>query len=231
MPSKNTIKTYVNDGYYHIYNRGVEKRTIFQDLKDYKTFLSYLKLYLTPPPKLQKLQGDSSQVIQNASKLPPSKQLKNYHDQIDLLAYCLMPNHFHIMVKQYDKTTINYFMRSLATKYVRYFNTRHNRIGGLFQSAYKAVLIDSEEQFLYLTKYIHRNPLSLSPYKDCPHRLKKYPYSSYQNYLKLINQTWVKPAKVLSYFSTTDPNHSYRSFVEQPLTSQENSQIKDLTLE
>jgi len=222
MPSKNALKEYIEGGYYHIYNRGVDKRTIFEDDQDYKTFLSYLKFYLTAP----NLRGDSSQ-----DKIPPSKQLNNYHEQISLISYCLMPNHFHIMVQQHTYDTINYFMRSLATKYVRYFNTKHNRIGPLFQGTYKAAHITNEYQFTYLTKYIHRNPLSLPAYKESPRReLHTYQYSSYPNYLGQFSQSWITKDDILTYFSNTNPNLSYQNFVEDS-EPDDITIIKDYTID
>ncbi len=214
MPSKHTIKTYVPNTYYHLFNRGVEKRTIFQDKQDYVVFLSYLKLYLSPLTTIDRrhhrhqpiLQGTSLSVIK-----PPSRRPKNYHQQINLLAYCLMPNHFHLMVHQTNKDDINHFMRSLLTKYSMYFNKKYDRVGPLFQGRYKAVRVTSEEQFLYLSKYIHRNPLSIL--KKQP--LKSYEYSSYPNYLGLRKQTWLQPQKILSSFSQINPNKSYQNFVEE----------------
>lgn len=207
MPSKNALKEYGAGGYYHLYNRGVNKRLIFKDAKDYSTFLSYLQFYLTPPPNLR---GLSSQV-----KISPSKVLKNYAEEIILLSYCLMPNHFHLMIRQNTDHGIDHFMRSLITKYVRYFNTRYKRVGHLFQARYKAVRIIDEYQFTYLTKYIHRNPLALSACEDCPRRLAEYKYSSYGNYLHHFQQPWVSTEDVLSYFSQTNPHSTYQNFVEE----------------
>lgn len=201
MPSKNVIKQYESEAYYHIYNRGVDKGLIFREEKDYKTFLSYLKIYLS-------LQGESL-------KGPPSRKLKNYFGEIELLCYCCMPNHFHLFVKQKSDHGIDHFMRSLLTKYVRYFNSHYHRIGPLFQGPYKAVQVRSEYQFIYLSKYIHRNPVSLLPYKESPRRLREYKYSSYGNYLKNFNQSWVRADPILSYFSNTHKELSYESFIEQ----------------
>lgn len=203
MPAKNVLKTYASGGYYHIYNRGVDKGLIFRKDQDYKTFLSYLKIYLS-------LQGDSSNKA-------PSRKLKNYFGEIELLCYCLMPNHFHLFVKQTSDHGIDHFMRSLATKYVRYFNTHHHRLGPLFQDTYKAVQIQSEVQFIYLSKYIHRNPLGLFLYKEYPRRLLEYPYFSYGNYLNIFSQSWVQTVDILSYFSRINPQLSYESFVNQGL--------------
>lgn len=195
MPSKNTLKSYVEKSYYHIYNRGVNKERIFLDEQDYKTFLSYLKFYLSLPD----LRGVSSQV-----KVAPSKQLNNYADQVKLNAYCLLPNHFHLLIWQNEFDRINFFMRSLATKYSRYFNRKYDRVGPVFQSVYKAVLVESEDQLLYLSKYIHRNPLDILPARRL---LVGYKYSSYPNYLRLFSQAWVEPLDFI--------NSTYKSFVEE----------------
>lgn len=201
MPSKNVLKQYEPDAHYHIYNRGVDKALIFREDKDYKTFLSFVKVYIT-------LQGESL-------KAPPSRKLKNYFGEIELLCYCLMPNHFHLLVKQNTDRGIDHFMRSLSTKYVRYFNTHYHRIGPMFQGPYRAVKVQNEYQFIYLSKYIHRNPLDLPPYKESPRRLRDYEYSSYGNYLRNFTQSWVQTDSIRTYFSKTHPQLSYESFVEQ----------------
>ncbi|MFH2085869.1 MAG: transposase [bacterium] len=203
MPSKNAIKEYESGGYYHIYNRGVDKQPIFRNEQDYKTFLSFLQIYLSP------------NTPEKSPKTAPSRQLKNYAQEIELISYCLMPNHFHLFVKQNSDHSIDHFMRSFSTKYVRYFNSHYKRIGPLFQGPYKAVRVVNEYQFTYLTKYIHRNALDLSPYKDSPRRLREYKYSSYGNYLRLFHQSWISTADVHSYFSENNPHLSYQNFVEE----------------
>ncbi len=202
MPAKHAIKEYAPGAYYHIYNRGVEKRTVFEDVSDYKTFLSYLRLYLTDPH----LPGESRQAR------APSHPLNNYTGNISLLAYCLMPNHFHLLVRQVEADGINYFMRSLTSEYVRYFNKKYKRVGSLFQGPYKAVIVTNETQWYYLTKYIHRNPLSLPTFRESPDRLSEYPYSSYPNYLQRFQQSWVQTQEVLGHFH--DDTSRYKKFVE-----------------
>lgn len=107
------------------------------------------------------------------------------------------------------------FMHSLMTKYVMYFNKRYKRVGALFQGKYKTVRILSEEQYTYITKYIHRNPLPSNPTGSDLEGLRYYKYSSYGNYLKLFQQSWVKTEDVLSYFSKTNPRNTYQAFVEE----------------
>jgi len=215
MPAKNRNKTFVDHTYYHIYNRGVEKRTIFEDHEDYVAFLGCLKLYLTPPQIIDRrfahtLQG---RTLSDAGKTiyAPSRQPNNHGKTIELVAYCLMPNHFHILLRSIEKDSMSHFMRSLATRYSMYFNKKYERVGPLFQGIYKAVMIEHENQFLWVTKYIHQNPHSLVS------NIADYPYSSYANYLGKIHQDWIQPENILTYFSKTNPRNSYQNFVDMPL--------------
>lgn len=198
MPPKHSLKEYASSTYYHLYNRGVEKRSIFLDDEDYYVFLSCLHLYLTPP---------------NLQQSPPhaSHRLKNYSADISLLAYCLMPNHFHLLVYQLEPTTINYFMRSLMTKFSMFFNKKYGRVGSLFQGVYKAVRVTSEDQLLYLTKYIHRNPIDLLSH---PALLDQYRFSSYPHYLQPTEHPYLNHQPILGHFSNTNPHLTYRAFVE-----------------
>lgn len=225
MPSKNAVKEYEAGGYYHIYNRGVEKRQIYMDEIDYSVFISYLSMYLSP---LQDLQGSSLQ-----EKISPSKVPKNYFGEIKLLAYCLMPNHFHLMVKQESDRGIDHFMRSVSTKYVRYFNSKYKRVGPLFQGIYKAVRVESEYQFVYLSKYIHRNPLDLIACKDDPCRLEEYGYSSYGNYLNKYWQGWLNTEEILGLFGSVNKQISYKNYREFVEDSRDDdfSYIKDVVMD
>ncbi len=211
MPAKNKIKEYLSNGYYHVYNRGVEKRIIFTDHQDEAVFLSYLKEYLLPkdPEILFRTITDPNSSPNEKAEAQKKLRMNNFSEEIDLLAYCLMQNHFHLLIKQKNERGIEKFMRSLATRYVLYFNHRHDkRVGGLFQDTYKAVLVKSEEQLLHLSRYIHRNPFQKGlTLKECPQP------SSYLNYLNTIKQKWVKPENILGYFTKSGPN-SYERFVE-----------------
>lgn len=206
MTAKNRYKTYVANTYYHTYNRGVEKRDIFLDDQDYGVFISYLKFYLMPPANTNDPRGPSP-------RLSPAQQLSNHNSKISLIAYCLMPNHFHLAIKQIDRDSMTNFIRALSTRYSMYFNKRYARVGSLFQGRYKAVLVDNEMQFLYLTKYIHRNPLDLPGYT--PNNLLEYPYSSYRNYTGITHQSWIDPSDVISQYSNKNPHNSYQNFVEE----------------
>lgn len=212
MPRKNSLKTYVEGGYYHIYNRGVEKRNIFLDERDSKVFLHFLKTYLSPLPTEENLPQ---------RKLKIGVTPKTVYKLINLLAYCLMPNHFHLLVKQEARDGISQLMNRIGTNYGMYFNKRYERVGPLFQGVYKAVLIDSESQFLHLSRYIHLNPYEVEG-RDFE-RLVDYPYSSYGDYLGIRNTEWVETEEILSYFKSGkripgakagEEHLSYQSFVE-----------------
>ena len=226
MPAKNRIKKYVENGYYHIYNRGVEKRIIFTDEQDYAVLLSYLKTYLTPKdtPSLQNILASNSANSKEKAKAIKLLRMNNFFEHLNLLAFCLMPNHFHFLVNQREPEIIDKFMNSLGTRYSMYFNRKHNRVGPLFQGLYKAVLITSEEQLLYVSRYIHRNPISKGPAFNNK-------YSSYPDFLGVRKTSWIKTNEILSYFSKTGFS-SYRSFVEDQLHDEVSYPIlKDLKLE
>ncbi len=209
MPARHRIKQYTEDGYYHIYNRGVEKRLIFLDEQDYAVFLSYLKDYLLPKDEvgLQKKLADPLTSYKERDKILKLLRLNNFADEIALLAYCLMPNHFHLLVKQKEARSINKFMKSLATRYTMYFNKKYKRVGNLCQDIYKAVLVNTDEQFVYLSAYIHRQAIGKDLVAGQP--------SSYLNYLGQQKTTWVHPEEILLLFSKNNPRFSYRAFVEQ----------------
>lgn len=206
MPGKNAIKIYLENSYYHIYNRGVGKQDIFLDEQDYKVFLHYLKRYLTQPP-------ESPDQIR-------TRWRSDLYDKIHLIAYCFIPNHFHLMVKQFVKEAITDFMRALSNSYVGYFNKKYKRTGPLFQGRYKATLVETEPYLLHLTRYIHLNPIELGEVRPgTGSDLVSYPYSSYGDYLSKRRTGWVHPEEILNFFKTAQRTSlkdvlSYQSFVE-----------------
>jgi len=221
MPCKNSRKSYDSNGYYHVYNRGVEKRLIFQDKQDYAVFRSYLRTYLTEKDEIS-LNLSLSRLGLNPrerDRILKEIQLNNFYGEITLIAYCLMPNHFHFLIHQNSAESMDKFMNSLCTRYTMFFNKKYDRVGPLYQGVYKAVSVLSEEQLLYLTNYIHRNPynpslrlqgLALEAWT----RWTSQP-SSYPEYLGLRQTEWVRPEIILNFFSKTNPRLSYQAFVEQ----------------
>ena len=200
MPARNTVKMYIADTFYHVYNRGVEGRDIFNDNQDYKIFLGFVKRYLTRIPQNEVQPRWRSDVV----------------DKLQLVAYCLMPNHFHLLVKQKTRDGMSIFVKTLMNSYVRYFNKKYKRIGGLFQGVFKAVQITEEPYLLHITRYIHLNPLDLT--NMTLDKLENY-YCSYGEYLGKRNTSWIHPEEILSMFGSkliaTSKFSSYKDFVEK----------------
>ncbi len=215
MPALNSLKQYVSSGFYHIYNRGVEKRDIFLDEQDYKVFLKYLRIYLSPKEKIIeeiKLRQDLSdeEKLENILKII---RMNNFYNKIQVFCFVLMKNHFHILLRQEGERDIESFMRSLITKYSIYFNEKYKRVGYLFQGRYKGILITKEEYFLHLSRYIHLNPLEILSNKN---KLSDYCWSSYPAYLDIKNIDWLNKDLILSYFKEKQGFgfSSYQEFVE-----------------
>ncbi len=220
MPSKNSRKEFLENGYYHIYNRGVEKRKIYLDQQDYAVFLSYLKEYLTEKneKELYEILNNPQTSYQEKDKILKQIRLNNFYQEIKLVAYCLMPNHFHFFIKQNKYNSISKFMNSLCTRYTMYFNKKYDRVGFLYQGVYRAVLIKNESQFLQLSRYIHKQALPFQP-------------SSFKRYLNQNKTEWIYPEEVLSYFSIEHPKLSYQDFVIGENEENINFALKDIILD
>ncbi len=216
MPSKNILKQYVENGCYHVYNRGVEKRLIFTSSIDYKVFIYFLKIYLTDKEKLlyEIQHNDRLRKSQKEEKIRRIMPLCNFSGKIHLVSFVCMPNHFHLQLIQDEKLTITHFMQSLMTKYTRYFNNTHRRVGPLFQSRYKAVHIGRDEYFIHISRYIHKNPFELLK-QSVP--LHTYPWSSYPGYVTGNGFSWLDEESLLSYFGDKEEaaRQKYQQFVEE----------------
>lgn len=166
MPSR--IIPFVNDQIYHVYNRGSEKRSIALSRRDYLRMLKTMQYYQLEGPKPK-----FSLYPKLTFKPDFSKKI------VEIIAFCIMPNHFHFLLKQTKEGGITEFISKLSNSYTKYFNTKHKRIGPLFQGEFKAVLIENDEQLLHVSRYIHLNPLVSFLVKD----LNKYEWSSYKEYI------------------------------------------------
>lgn len=177
MPARNIIRIDEAQSYYHIYARGVDKRSVFLDYQDKDYFTSLFKRYLSKQP----------QTNANGRVYP------NYSHQLELLAYCLMDNHFHLLVYQEDLHSISKLMSSLMTSYSRYFNLRYGRTGALFETKYRAALISNDSYLLHISRYIHLNPDQWNTYE----------YSSIRYYLYGERSEWLSPGKIKQLFADT----------------------------
>lgn len=133
-----------------------------------------------------------------------------------------MPNHFHFLLQQTSEPSVTFFMNALQLGHAKFFNTKYERVGPLYQGRFKAKSVTSDEYLLQLSAYIHRNPITplidsgnLTDSRNLLELLRSYPYSSYREYLALeTTKPLSKPEMILAYFSKTQPKLSYQAFVE-----------------
>ncbi len=176
-------RTFQNQAIYHIVNRGVEKRTIFQDRIDFRRFIRALVFY---------------QQVERSTKLSLSKfRLVDRHSpfRFEVLAYCLMPNHFHLLVRQLVDGGISQGISEICNSYTKFFNTRYTRVGPLFQGTFRAVRIETDDVLVHVCRYIFLNPVVAS-LAAAP---GDYQWSSYRTIQS--GDEFTAPSTFLDYFT------------------------------
>jgi len=216
MASRNTVRYFEPDAMYHVYNRGVNKQNIFSDEKDYNVFLSFLKYALLPESELEIHSIIDKDIVSIAQRF--NLRRNRFSERIELVSFCLMPNHFHLQLYQYDEEAITSFMRSIATGYAIYFNKRHKRVGSLFQGKYKASRINSDGYWKHISRYIHLNPL------DIGEDYRGYPYSSFHHLVNKNEMHWLSFGKIIDDFSDIE---EYEKFVEDYIPYK--NELKDIS--
>jgi len=176
--------------YYHLYSRGVDKRIIFIDDNDRKRFIRLLFLCNGSKPVIYRtIQGVPLDKINVGDKL------------VAIGAYTLMPNHFHLLVKEITENGTVKFMSKLLTSYSMYFNKKYDRNGTLFGSEFKSEYLDSDEYLKYIFAYIHLNPVKIiypkwrnggeSDHSQIKKFLTKYDFSSYKDYVSVKRESGI----------------------------------------
>jgi putative transposase len=181
--------TFAEGEFYHLYNRGVDKRVIFSDPAEHRRFMAYLLLLNdTGHIRTDELLRRGTPSDLKPWKAEPSEAL------VAIGAYCLMPNHFHLYVTPLKEGGVSKFMQRLLTAYTMYFNEKHERSGVLLQGAFKAKHVATEEYARYLFSYIHLNAAKIvdpdwkefgpRDFKRVREYVRSYPYSSFGEYSK-----------------------------------------------
>ena len=224
MPTNRKL-IFANEEIYHIFNRGIERRPTFADKRELDRALLALNFYRFAklPLKLSRFL-----VLPETEKTKLLETLKNeYKLLVEIICYCFMPNHFHFLLKQKLENGISIFVSNFTNSYTRYFNTKHERIGPLFEGLFKAVRIESDEQLIHISRYIHLNPVS--SFLIEPDDLESYQWSSYPEFMELPDSTISNPKTILNLFSSPQ---GYKRFVlDQVNHARKLEQIKHLTLE
>lgn len=177
MPGRNTLKLDIPDSYYHVYGRGNNRRKIFRDQQDFYYFISLFERHLSINERQDK----------------SGRSYPHLRGQIELLCYCLMSNHFHILLYQVEQGAMSRLMRAIMTSYGCYYNKKYKSSGPIFESRYKASLITNDEYLMHISRYIHLNPGDW----------QAYPYSSIHAYFGVGRPEWLSPEKVIDLFGST----------------------------
>lgn len=215
----------INDKIYHLFSRSIANYKIFNDKKEFARLLHLLRYY----------QFESNQRFSNflesriVTDLGLNTALQTFSNDkiklIDIIAYCLMPTHIHLVLKQLSDRGISTYLSNVLNGYTRYFNTRHKRKGPLWESEFKNVLIDRDELLLHVTRYIHLNPVTAYIVE----KPEKWDFSSYKEYVS----STPKDSVVCNYDGILDINPAfYRKFTNDQISYQrELAIIKDLIIE
>jgi putative transposase len=177
MPYRNSIKQFKADTTFHVYACGINKMEIFRGDEDFIFFIHLLKKYLTKDFKERR-------IVKGLDVLCPVNSVFN---EVELYAYCLLPKHLHLILKNLADNGISALARRVLTNYSIYFNEKYDRDGSIIQGVFRAVPILTEEKLVYVGKYIHANPVKSGVAK----KVKDYKYSSYANYLTNESPSWL----------------------------------------
>lgn len=225
------VTIFANDEYYHIYNRGVDKRNIFLDRNDYVRFLHDLYEFNDKNPAIQYSRANVGGSTSNIEK-------KSREKLVEIICFCLMPNHFHLVLMQLVEEGITRFMHKIGTGYTMAFNIKRERSGSLFQGRFKSVHIENEIYLTHLSRYIHLNPVEIKAphwkkqgiknWKAVNEFLEEYCWSSYLDYIGKINFPSITNRKlILDIFGG---EKEYRKFAREWL-AKDFTTIEDFVLE
>jgi putative transposase len=221
MPGRSTP---IISGYaYHVYNRGINHQPTFASKRNYDRFITTLKYYkyVNLPVKLSRFLS-----INDTNKNEILLKLQNSESLVDIIAYCLMPNHYHLLLKQNTDGGISKYIANVQNSYTKYFNTRNARDGALFLNQFKAVRIESDDQMIHISRYINLNPYTgyvIKEFKD----IYTYLWSSIKEYME--RPVWCNIDPVLAHFRNKNEYQKYLN--DQASYQRELSSIRHVVCE
>ena len=196
----------ITDQVYHVINRGVASQPIFNCKKDYQRAIETIVYYQNKKPPMR--YSYYINLPKDIKSGVTSLMIKDKKDLVDIIAYCLMPNHVHFLLKQLEENGISRFMSKFSNSYTKYFNTKYKRTGALFQGKFKAVRVETDEQLKHVCRYIHLNPYTSYVVGDVG-KIEDYEFSSFGQYLS-SGESICERKLVLDLFKDEE---SYRKFV------------------
>lgn len=194
-------------GYYHIYNRGIKKQIIFHDRPDYVRFMFLMLFFQSPVSIPQCNRYIKNYLLTNDYKISEALLSEILQDRVvELMNFCIMPNHFHATVHSLKDGSVGEYMHKVCNSYAKYYNLKYKNTGHVFQGSYKVKQYFDENDLVYLSAYIHRNPQELEKWKN---RAIEYPWSSYQDYLQSRWADLLIPDEILNRFQSNDEYYNY----------------------
>ena len=212
MQSEMTLKRGLAPGeYYHVFNRGAHRIDIFRGKADMQRFL-FEVLYFQSHTPLKNVARLASSFSPEQGFAAPDELIEKIIRErtAELVAFCIMPNHFHLLLRELEEGSVENYMQRISEGYTKYFHKRYGASGHVFQGRYKTVHVKTDEQLMHLSAYIHRNPRELRAWKG---REERYPWSSLQDFT--VANRWgglIAPEILVSRFDAT-PDSNYADFV------------------
>lgn len=223
MPGRST--PLITGQIYHVFNRGINRQPTFLSKKEYSRALETINFYRI---KSANIKLSKFLIAEDRRKKQILELLSGSDVWVEILAFVLMPNHFHFVLKQNLDNGISKFIGNFQNSFTRYSNTKNQRDGSLFLDQFKAVLTETDEQLLHLIRYIHLNPYTSFLVKNIT-ELENYPWSSLPSYLKKESNSLINRELVQSFFKSTK---DFKNFTfDQAGYQRELHIIKHLTLE
>jgi len=206
------IKNHAPEEYYHIYNRGMQKQPIFETDKDRLRFL-FLLFVFQGKNSIKNISREIKQNVQSSTLhiLPELEKEILKNRTVELISFCLMPNHFHLQVLEKTEGGIAKYMQRILTAYTKYFNVRHQKSGHLLQGSYKSVLMENDLQLMHTSAYIHKNPNELTQWKG---KYEEFPWSSLQDYLFKNRFGKLLSTDIILGRYKNNKADSYRNFIQ-----------------
>ena len=215
--------------YYHIFNRGVEKRDIFLDEEDLSRFLEEIKRFqsIKPIGSLYEIRFHDKKLLDEQNTRlgsSASKPVTESPSLIELICYCLNPNHFHLLLKQSCQLGIQKYMQRLGTGYTNYFNEKYKRSGVLFQGAYRAVHVESNEQLLHTSVYVNLN----DQLGSSASKLSRSSWEEYAEPPRMAGSDMCKKEIILGQFESADAYVSFAkdSFINIIIHKEEEKEMR-----
>lgn len=224
MPAR--LTPLVTNEYYHVFNRGINKQPIFLGIGDYHRATDILQFYSFASSKLR---FSKFLLLPREGRIALWDRVRKGNKRlVEIVCYCMMPNHFHFLLKQAEENGISKFMAILQNSYTRYFNTKYRKMGPILQGQFRAVRMEDDSQLLHVSRYIHLNPYSSFVVKKLDD-LKRYPWSSFPEYIGETTTNICNKEIILTNFKSSV---DYQQFVFDQADYQRRLEtIKHLLLE